>query len=293
LNGDNSDVFTGSLSRAPGENVGTYPITEGSLSAGGNYTIVYTGNDLTITKATQQITWAQNLTVGCNSVSEVLLTGVASSGLPIAYSVSDPAIARITGDTLTLLQPGSSLVTAVQTGDSNYDAATAVTDTILYQSASLIGQHWNDVIFFDNSSGDYVAWQWYKNGAAVPGDTLQYYSEEPSLNGQYFVIALNKDGQDVQSCTLTIAAGAALPGGIKVFPNPANIGTQVTVVCNYSASALQGAILQIADLTGKVLQQLTNIQPSMQVTMPSVDGIYILNLMMANGQKVSVNVLIE
>ena len=70
-------------------------------------------------------------------------------------------------------------------------------------------------------------------------------------------------------------------------------GDQVTVVCNYSAGALQGAVLQIADMTGKVLQQLTNIQPSMQVTMPSVDGIYILNLMMANGQKVSVNVLIE
>jgi MBG domain (YGX type) len=293
VNGDNSGVFTGSLSRIPGENVGAYPITEGSLSAGGNYTIVYTGNDLIITKATQQITWAQNLTVGCNSVSEVLLTGVATSGLPITYSVSDPTIARLSGDTLTLLQPGSSLVTAVQTGDSNYDAATAVTDTILYQSGSLISEHWNDVLFFDNSSGDYVAWQWYKNGAAVPGDTLQYYSEEPSLNGQYFVIAVNKDGQDVQSCTLAIAAGATIPGGIKVFPNPANIGTQVTVVCNYSASALQGAVLQIADMTGKVLQQLTNVQPSMQVNMPSVDGIYILNLTMANGQKVSVNVLIE
>jgi len=293
LNGDNSDIFTGSLSRTPGENVGTYPITAGSLSAGGNYTIAYTGNYLTITKATQQIIWAQNLTVGCNSVSEVLLTGVASSGLPITYSVSDPAIAKVIGDTLTLLQPGTALVTAVQAGDSNYDKAPAVTDTILYQSASLISQHWNDVLFFDNSSGDYVAWQWYKNGAAVQGDTLQYYSEDPSLNGQYFVIAINKDGQEVQTCTLTIAAGATIPGGIKVFPNPANIGAQVTVVCNYSASALQGAVLQLSDLTGKVVQQLTNVQPSMQVTMPSVDGIYILNLMMANGQKVSTNVLVE
>jgi hypothetical protein len=56
---------------------------------------------------------------------------------------------------------------------------------------------------------------------------------------------------------------------------------------------LQGAVLQISDLTGKVIQQLTNIQPSMQVTMPSVDGIYILNLMMTNGQKVSTNILVE
>ncbi len=293
LNGDNSDIFTGSLSRVPGENVGAYPITAGSLNAGGNYTIAYSGNYLSITKATQQIIWAQNLTVGCNSVSQVLLTGAASSGLPITYSVSDPAIAKVTGDTLTLLQPGSAHVTGVQAGDSNYNAAAAVTDTIVYESASLISQHWNDVLFFDNSSGDYVAWQWYKNGAAVSGDTAQYYSEDPSLDGQYFVIATNKDGQEVQTCTLTIAPGGAIPGGIKVFPNPANIGAQVTVVSNYSASALHGAVLQISDFTGKVIQQLTNIQPSMQVTMPSVDGIYILNLMMANGQKVSTNVLVE
>jgi hypothetical protein len=292
LNGDNSNIFTGSLSRVPGENVGTYPITEGSLNPGGNYTITYTGSDLTITKAAQQIAWAQNLLVGCNSVTQVQLTATTSSGLPITYSVSDPAVATISGSVLTLLQPGTAVVTAVQAGDSNYDAATAVTDTILYQSASLINQHWNDVIFFDNSSGDYVAWQWYKNDTAVKGDTLQYYSESPSLNGQYFVIAINKEGQEVQSCTLTIAAGAAIPGGIKVFPNPANISQQVTVTSNFSVSVLQGAILQIVDITGRVVQVITNVQPSMPVTMPSSGGIYIVNLMLANGQKESTNVLV-
>jgi MBG domain (YGX type) len=292
LNGDNSDIFTGSLSRAPGENVGTYPITEGSLSAGDNYTIDYTGNYLTITKATQQIIWAQSLIVGCNSVSQVQLTAAASSGLPITYSVSDPAIATVSGSVLTLLQPGTAIVKAVQAGDSDYDAATAITDTIVYESASLISEHWNDVIFFDNSSGDYIAWQWYKNDAAVQGDTLQYYSESPSLNGQYFVIATNKDGQQVQSCTLTITTGAAIPGGIKVFPNPASVGSTVTITCNYSASVLQGAILQVVDMTGRVLQLITTVQPSMQVPMPSSGGIYIVNLLLANGQKVSTNVLV-
>jgi hypothetical protein len=292
LNGDNSDIFTGSLSRTPGENVGVYPITEGSLSAGSNYTISYTGNYLTITKSTQQITWAQTLVVGCNSVSQVQLTAAASSGLLITYSVSDPAIATVSGSVLTLLQPGTAIVRAVQAGDSNYDAAAAITDTIVYESASLISEHWNDVIFFDNSSGDYVAWQWYKNDVAVQGDTLQYYSESPSLAGQYFVIAINKDGQEVQSCTLTITAGAAIPGGIKVFPNPASPGATVTVVCNYSANVLQGAVMQIVDMTGKVLQLITAVQPSMQVTMPTAGGIYIVNLQLANGQKVSTNVLV-
>jgi MBG domain (YGX type) len=292
LNGDNTGVFTGSLSRVPGENVGTYAITQGTLGGGNNYTINFIGNYLTITTASQQISWGQSLLVGCNDTTDVQLIATASSGLPVTYSVSDPNIATVSGSVLTLLKPGTAIVTAVQAGDSNYNAATAVTDTILYQSASLIGQHWSDVIFFDNSSDDYVQWQWYKNGAPVAGDTSQYYSETPSLNGKYYVVATNREGQQVQSCILTIAAGAAIPGGIKVYPNPANGGGLVTVTSNYSVTALQGAVLQVVDLSGRVLQQLSNVQPSMQVTMPSAYGIYIVNLLLTSGQRASVNVLV-
>jgi hypothetical protein len=163
---------------------------------------------------------------------------------------------------------------------------------VFYQSESLIGQHWSDVIFFDNSSDEYVQWQWYKNGAPVAGDTSQYYSETPSLNGKYYVVATNREGQQIQSCILTIAAGAAIPGGIKVYPNPANGGGLVTVTSNYSVTALQGAVLQVVDLSGRVLQQVTNVQPSMQFTVPSAYGIYIVNLLLTNGQRASTNVLI-
>ncbi len=41
-NGDTDSVFTGVLSRAAGQNVGTYAISQGTLSAGANYTIVFT-----------------------------------------------------------------------------------------------------------------------------------------------------------------------------------------------------------------------------------------------------------
>jgi len=291
-NGGGAIIFTGSLSRTPGEAVGTYPITIGSLSAGNNYTISYTGNFLTITKATQRIAWTQSLIVGCNATSQVQLTAVASSGLPVTYSVSDPSIATVSGNVLTLLQPGTAVVTAMQAGNADYSAAAVVADTVLFQPASLITEHWNDVIFFDNSSGEYVQWQWYKDGLAVAGDTTPYYSETPSLNGQYYVIATNKDGQQVQSCTLTITAGAAVAGGIKVSPNPAGKGVAVTVICNYTVTALQGAVMQIADIRGRIVQQITNVQPSTQVTMPSVNGIYIVSLVLAGGQRISTNVLI-
>jgi hypothetical protein len=217
---------------------------------------------------------------------------VASSGLPVTYSISDPSVATVSGNVLTLLQPGTAVVTAVQAGNADYNAAGVVADTVVFQPASLITEHWNDVIFFDNSSGDYVQWQWYKNGLAVAGDTTPYYSETPYLNGQYYVIATNKDGQQIESCTLTITGGAAIAGGIKVSPNPAGRGAVVTVNCNYTVAALQGAVIQVADISGRIVQQITNVQPSMRVTMPSVNGVYIVNLVLAGGQRISTNVLI-
>jgi len=45
------DQFTGTLSRATGQNVGPYEITKGSLDLGTNYTITYKPNNLTITEA--------------------------------------------------------------------------------------------------------------------------------------------------------------------------------------------------------------------------------------------------
>ena len=42
FNGDTDSVFTGALARAAGENVGTYAINQGTLSAGLNYAISFT-----------------------------------------------------------------------------------------------------------------------------------------------------------------------------------------------------------------------------------------------------------
>ncbi|MCX2432381.1 beta strand repeat-containing protein, partial [Pedobacter sp. GR22-10] len=53
-----ADSFTGSLTRAAGENVGTYAINQGTLALNGNYTLTYIGADLTIGAKTVTVTAA-------------------------------------------------------------------------------------------------------------------------------------------------------------------------------------------------------------------------------------------
>src|SRR5205085_9530486 len=50
------DSFAGSLTRAPGSNVGTYPILQGSVTLGSNYALSYVGANLTITQASTTTT---------------------------------------------------------------------------------------------------------------------------------------------------------------------------------------------------------------------------------------------
>ncbi|MFC1226799.1 MBG domain-containing protein, partial [Pedobacter sp. BG31] len=52
------DSFSGSLTRTPGENVGTYAINQGTLALSSNYSLTYVGADLTISAKTITVTAA-------------------------------------------------------------------------------------------------------------------------------------------------------------------------------------------------------------------------------------------
>jgi hypothetical protein len=51
-----SDTFSGDLSRAPGENVGTYAITQGTLTAGSDYVITFVSDNFVITSLAITVT---------------------------------------------------------------------------------------------------------------------------------------------------------------------------------------------------------------------------------------------
>ncbi|MFK4875308.1 MBG domain-containing protein, partial [Novosphingobium sp. ZW T3_23] len=91
LGGDglvNGDTLSGALATAATttSNVGTYGITQGSLAAGGNYALTFTGADLSVTP--------RGLTISANALSR--LYGNANPAL--TYSVGGDGL--VNGDTL-------------------------------------------------------------------------------------------------------------------------------------------------------------------------------------------------
>ncbi|MEW7280956.1 MBG domain-containing protein [Aquimarina sp. 2201CG1-2-11] len=105
-----SDTFSGSLTRVAGEDVGTYGINQGTLSAGSNYTITYVGNDLTIGRRAIEITAdALNKQYGD---SDPVLTYQITSGNLIGSDAFTGNLTRVAGETIGAYAIQQGMITA-------------------------------------------------------------------------------------------------------------------------------------------------------------------------------------
>lgn len=86
-NGDDASILSGALARAAGENVGTYAINLGTLDAGFNYAINYTGVDFTISKANiTGITFVDGSFVYDGTAKSLAITGTLPTGVSVSYA---------------------------------------------------------------------------------------------------------------------------------------------------------------------------------------------------------------
>lgn len=134
-NDSESSLFikpTAKTSAISTSNVGTYPI---NISGGDatNYKFSYTSGVLTINKAEQTIEWNQDLS-NAQVGSQVELTAVASSGLPIEYTMESNNSASLymvgTKTYIDCIASGQILLKAIQNGNNNYYGTPKVTNTI-------------------------------------------------------------------------------------------------------------------------------------------------------------------
>jgi 2',3'-cyclic-nucleotide 2'-phosphodiesterase / 3'-nucleotidase / 5'-nucleotidase len=110
---------------------------------GGTYSVVatvtqsgFTGSasgSLVIARATQSITFGALPAASVGT--PVTLAATASSGLAITYQSDNPAVATVSGNTVTPVGPGTVNITANQAGNSDYLAADPVVQPLSINSA--------------------------------------------------------------------------------------------------------------------------------------------------------------
>ena len=100
-------------------------------SAATNYALTQPSVAADITKANQTITF--NALPSLNQAStpiDLNTFATASSGLALTYVSSNPLVVSISGNTLTVVGLGTATITASQSGNGNYNAATNATQSI-------------------------------------------------------------------------------------------------------------------------------------------------------------------
>lgn len=89
----------------------------------------------TVNKANQMITFnALPASIFGDTPFELVATG-GDSGVPIIFTSSKPSVAAIIGNTVTIVGPGTSKITASQAGNTNYSAAADVAQTLSVSKA--------------------------------------------------------------------------------------------------------------------------------------------------------------
>ena len=67
------------------------------------------------------------------------LAATSSSGLPVSYSSSNPGVATVSGNTVTITGAGSTTITASQGGNATYLPASSVAQTLSVSAPPVIG----------------------------------------------------------------------------------------------------------------------------------------------------------
>ena len=107
--------------------------------------------------------------------SAFLLDATSSSGLPIFYASSDPTVASISGSTVTILKEGTITITASQVGNSGYNAAPEVQQTLAVLRT-------NQTITFPSiSTATYGGAAIQLNATSTSGLAITYATADPNI----------------------------------------------------------------------------------------------------------------
>ena len=133
----NTSVATVSGNTVTIVGVGSTTIT---ASQAGNTNVAPATNvtqTLTVNQASQTITFAA-LPNKLLTDAPFALTATASSGLTVTYTSSNTAVATVSGNTVTIVGLGSTNITASQSGNANYAAATSVIQAQVVSAPGLV-----------------------------------------------------------------------------------------------------------------------------------------------------------
>lgn len=226
---------------------GSYPITAGLGGiTSANYAYSFADGTLTVTGKSQSITPPAPVTMTYGDLP-VAAGGSSSSGLPLVYASSDPAVADVVEGEILPGAAGSTVITITQSGDDFWDPAAPVTVPCAVVKARLT------VLAEDKSRA--------------------YLTPNPELTAVYrgFV---KGEGNAVLSGAPTLSTNAALTSPVGSYPILTGVGT--LQAANYSITAVDGTLnvyRSCQDITFPAIPERTFGDPPFEIVASACSGL--------------------
>jgi uncharacterized protein YjdB len=140
VNGDDQSTLNGAPAFTTTATIatptGNYPITPaiGTLAAA-NYSFTFADGTLAVGIASQSITFNPLAAKTYGAATFDLNATGGASGAPVIFTSSNPAVATITGSTVTITGAGTTTITATQAATGNYASATAQQELTVNKAA--------------------------------------------------------------------------------------------------------------------------------------------------------------
>jgi hypothetical protein len=106
---------------------------------------------------------------------DFMLNATANSGLPVSYTSSNPSVATVSGNIVTIVGAGTTTITASQGGDGTFNPAPDVSRTLTVNKAN------QTVTFLPLPAKMYGAPSFALSATASSGLSLSYASSDPSV----------------------------------------------------------------------------------------------------------------
>ena len=187
---------------------GTYPTTP--YIGTDTFTSGYDSLILTI-KALPRIT-VGTVSMVCDSASEVRIPFTVSTGTPDTYDIAVDGVhyaGKVIGSDL-VFSPTSMVAgdyTATLTvSETGLGCESTVTSSFTIALSGHLYSKWTDVLFVSNADGRFVSYQWFADGVAMPGETMQRLYDPKGLAGTttlYQCRMNTTDGKTIYTCPQT------------------------------------------------------------------------------------------
>lgn len=245
---------------------GTYPITVAGATSN-NYAITFVPGTLTVQpRLTQTITFNELIAKTYGNAAFPVVATSTNTTIPITFTSSNPAVATVSGNTVTIVGAGTTTITAAQAGNVFYFPATSVSRTLTVNKANLTIRV-NDTSRLQGQPNPEfrITYTGFVNGdnagSLTTPPTATTVADINSAAGYYTV---TPTGTVTNNYNVTAVAGR-----LTVYPAAGKDAVDMNVYMSSSTTLTARvyvtepalADIQLYDLSGKLVRQRNSFMP--------------------------------